>query len=108
MSAWIDVGAPAELEFRPGATVVAAGRRIALFRVGDGYRALDNPCPHAGAALADGTLLDGKVACFLHCWEFDLETGACDVGPEWNVRVYPVRERDGRLEIEVEPEVAPD
>ena len=103
MTRWVDVGDLAELEFNPGATVKVGGEWIALFKTADGYRAMDNPCPHAGAPLADGSVLDGKVVCFLHCWEFDLETGKCDVGDEWNVRVYPVRERAGRLEIEVPP-----
>lgn len=100
---WHDVGRPADLRFEPGAAVRLPDRWIAIFRTDDGYTALDNPCPHAGAPLSDGTILDGKIVCFLHCWEFDLHTGACDVGPEWNVRVYPVRLADGRLRVGVPP-----
>ncbi|MBK8097578.1 MAG: hypothetical protein IPK26_10745 [Planctomycetes bacterium] len=33
--------------------------------------------------------------CFLHCWEFDLRTGACGVGKGWDVATYPVRIVDG-------------
>ena len=73
---------------------------IAIFLVGSAWRAIDNACPHASAPLCDGTVLGGKVVCYLHCWEFDLVTGACDVGEPWNVRTWPVREVDGRLEIE--------
>ena len=101
MSRWVDVGAIAELEFQPGATVKIGENWIALFQKDGGYRAIDNVCPHAGAPLADGSVLDGKIVCFLHCWEFDLDTGACDVGAEWSVRTYPVREQDGRLSIEL-------
>ncbi|MBX3463368.1 MAG: nitrite reductase small subunit NirD [Planctomycetes bacterium] len=97
---WVDVGAIADLKFTPGAPVRIGDRWIAIFRLGGEWRAIDNQCPHASAPLCDGTVLDGKVVCYLHCWEFDLRTGACDVGPEWNVRTYPVRERDGRLEIQ--------
>jgi nitrite reductase/ring-hydroxylating ferredoxin subunit len=96
---WFDVGAPGDLKFTPGAAVKVADRWVALFAKDGGYRAIDNLCPHAGAPLCDGSVLDGKVVCFLHCWEFDLDTGACDVGPQWAVATYPVRERGGRLEV---------
>lgn len=96
---WHDLGRPEELRFAPGAAVRVADRWLGVFRLDDGYVALDNPCPHAGAPLSDGTVLDGKVVCFLHCWEFDLRTGACDVGPEWNVATHPVRLVEGRLQV---------
>jgi nitrite reductase (NADH) small subunit len=102
MTRWIDVGAIAELKFNPGAPIEVEGRRIGLFRKDGGFRAIDNLCPHAGAPLCDGSVMNGKVVCFLHCWEFDLETGACDVGKEWAVQTYPVRERDGRLEVQLD------
>ena len=44
-------------------------------------------------------MIDGKAVCYLHCWQFDLRTGACDVGKDWNVRTYPVREVEGRLQV---------
>lgn len=97
---WVDVGAVAELKFAPGCPVRLGDHWLAIFRVDDEWRAIDNNCPHASAPLCDGTVLDGKVVCYLHCWEFDLRTGACDVGPEWNVKTYPVREVDGRLQID--------
>jgi NAD(P)H-dependent nitrite reductase small subunit len=100
MTRWIDVGAITDLKFTPGAAVQVESHWIAIFRLGGEWRAIDNACPHASAPLCDGTVLDGKVVCYLHCWEFDLRTGVCDVGAQWNVRTWPVREVDGRLEIE--------
>jgi NAD(P)H-dependent nitrite reductase small subunit len=100
MSRWVDVGALAELKFAPGAPVQVDGEWLALFRLGDDVVAIDNACPHAGAPLCDGTVQDGKVVCYLHCWEFDLRTGACDVGSEWNVRTYATRIADGRVYVE--------
>jgi nitrite reductase/ring-hydroxylating ferredoxin subunit len=84
-------------------------RIVAVFRLEQQgaaaqYVAIDNACPHAGAPLCDGTVRDGKVVCFLHCWEFDLRTGACDVGPEWNVARHMVQEVGGRLEVGIEVE----
>ena len=100
MTRWVDVGAVADLKFNPGAAVAIDRHWIAVFKVGTEWCAIDNACPHASAPLCDGTVLDGKVVCFLHCWEFDLRTGVCDVGPQWNVKTWPVREVAGRLEIE--------
>lgn len=100
MSAWVDVGELATLKFSPGAPVQVDGHWLAVFRLGERLVAIDNACPHASAPLCDGTVLDGKVVCYLHCWEFDLATGACDVGAEWNVRSYAVRTVDGRVQID--------
>ena len=101
MSRWIDVGVIAEMKFAPGFPVMVEGKWIALFRLDDGYTAIDNVCPHASAPLCDGTVLDGKVVCYLHLWEFDLRTGMCDVGEQWSVQHYPTRVVEDRLEIEV-------
>ena len=96
---WVSVGRPEDLRFTPGAVVRIGNHWIAIFRLGDGYAAIDNACPHAGAPLCDGSVQDGKVACALHLWEFDLRTGACDVGKEWDVASYPVRMEGGELQI---------
>ena len=100
MCRWIDVGAISDLKFEPGTAVKVEGTWIGLFRLGEGYAAIDNLCPHAGAPLCDGTRMGDTIVCALHCWEFDLATGACEVGAEWNVRRYAVREANGRLQIE--------
>jgi nitrite reductase/ring-hydroxylating ferredoxin subunit len=94
---WHDAGRPEDLRFMPGAPLRLGDRWIAIFRIGDGYTALDNACPHAGAPLCDGRVVDGKIVCYLHLWSFDLRTGSCDVGPDWNVTIYPVRLHEGRL-----------
>ncbi|MGE3173590.1 MAG: Rieske (2Fe-2S) protein [Planctomycetota bacterium] len=105
---WVAIGRPDELQFTPGAAVRIGDHWIAVFPLqGEPDRqwvAIDNACPHAGAPLCDGAVLDGKVVCSLHLWEFDLRTGACDIGADWNVRTWPVRLRDGVLEVEVGPD----
>jgi nitrite reductase (NADH) small subunit len=98
---WVDVGSLAEMQFTPGCPVRVGEHWLAIFRLGDELVAIANACPHAGAPLCDGSVLDGKVVCYLHCWEFDLRTGACDVGKEWNVATYPVRLVDGRVQVAV-------
>ena len=58
------------------------GRRIAVFRLLDGFAAIDAHCPHAGGPLADGIVADSCVTCPLHGRRFDLATGAALNGPE--------------------------
>ena len=107
--AFVPIGKQESMRFEPGHAVRVRDRWIAVFReVGaDGREellAIDNACPHASAPLCDGAVLAGKVVCSLHLWEFDLRTGACDVGPQWNVRTYPVRVRDGEVEVDLDDE----
>jgi nitrite reductase (NADH) small subunit len=58
-----------------GRTLTVAGRRVAVFRAGSGWYALDATCPHLGGPLADGILADCRVICPLHERAFDLATG---------------------------------
>jgi nitrite reductase (NADH) small subunit len=75
---------------------------IALFRVGDELRAIDNACPHYGASLSDGWVENGVVACPWHCWQFDTATGECLSVASATVKTYPVEVRAGEVHISIE------
>lgn len=77
------------------------GREVALFRLAGHVYALDNVCPHRGAALAFGDVRGAVVYCPLHAWPFELATGRCVEVPEASVRTYPVRVEGGELELEL-------
>lgn len=64
---------------RPGRPVLleAAGRRVALVRIGDTVHALDDGCPHAGGPLSEGAVAGGTLICPYHTWMWDLATGVC-------------------------------
>ncbi len=100
MTAWHRVGAAADFadgtvrEVRVGERVYAVGRSSGeLFCV-------DDWCPHAGASLAQGMLDDGVLVCPLHGFAYDVRTGHCEDDPT-PVATFPVRERDGAVEIEL-------
>jgi len=101
MSTWVDAGPVAELNCQPGSPVHINGKWLAIFHLDDQYYATDNACPHASAPLCDGTLLEGKIICPLHLWEFDVKTGACDLGGQWDIQTYPTRVVEDRLQIEL-------
>ena len=81
---WIDIGAVEEIPLR-GARVVKIPRGcLAVFRTGaDEVFALDDRCPHKGGPLSQGLIYGKRVACPLHNWQIELESGeavAPDVG----------------------------
>jgi hemoglobin len=58
-----------------GRAVLVSGRRLAVFRAGSGWYALDARCPHLSGPLADGIVAERTVICPLHERRFDLATG---------------------------------
>jgi len=76
------------------------GKAIALFHTEGGFFATEENCLHAGGPLHEGTLAGTVVTCPWHEWQFDVATGACDLNPCVRLRTYPVRIRDGMVEIE--------
>ncbi len=100
MGRWIEVARPREIPMGTGRTVLADGRRLALFNDGGDFFAIDDTCPHRGASLGEGLLVQGKVICPWHSWIFELRTGSSPKAPEVGVGAYPTR-CDGEV-VEVE------
>ena len=96
----IRIGRASDVPMLEGRSVLVGGRRIAVFRTPEGFRALDHACPHAGGPLADGIVADRCVTCPLHGWRFDLATGHAQ-NADASVAVHDVVERDGELWLQV-------
>ncbi|MET7319027.1 Rieske 2Fe-2S domain-containing protein [Streptomyces sp. NPDC005549] len=65
---------------RPRPAVVA-GTEVVVWRTGDGAAVvMDRFCPHQGAALELGRVVDGDLRCAFHHWRFDGE-GTCVAAP---------------------------
>ena len=84
MTSWIEIGALDDIP-RLGSRVVRTPRgNIAVFRTeSDEVFALDDRCPHKGGPLSQGLIYGKRVACPLHNWQIELESGeavAPDVG----------------------------
>jgi nitrite reductase (NADH) small subunit len=99
----IRVGSVEDVPMLEGRSVSVGGRRIAVFRTPEGFRAIEGACPHAGGPLADGIVADRCVTCPLHGWRFDLDTGEAR-NADARVRTYEVLERDGELWLAVPSE----
>jgi nitrite reductase (NADH) small subunit len=102
---WVPVGRAGDVPLLEGRSVQFGAQRVAIFRLPDGWAAIQHACPHMGGPLADGIVADRCVTCPLHGWRFDLRTGA-RVGGDGAVATYDVRERDGLLELRVADEFA--
>ena len=97
---WRAVAQAADWAADGGRLVLVGARRIGIYRWQGAWYALKDICPHAGVALAKGPVADGAVMCVGHGWTFDLASGDIRKGPAgFSVATYPVRERDGTIEI---------
>ncbi|MFT4122231.1 MAG: non-heme iron oxygenase ferredoxin subunit [Microbacteriaceae bacterium] len=76
--------------------------RVAVFRVGDEYFAIEDRCSHQRAWLSEGFLEPElcAVECPIHASLFDLRTGAPSNPPAVQpVRVFPTRIVDGEVHV---------
>lgn len=68
------------------------GRRIAVYRLEDGFYAIDDICTHDGGPLAEGEVEGDEVICPRHGARFSIKTGAALTFPAVTpVDRYPVR-----------------
>ncbi|MGH7681187.1 MAG: Rieske (2Fe-2S) protein [Candidatus Eiseniibacteriota bacterium] len=67
-------------------------RKIAVYRLEDGFHAIDDICTHDGGPLADGEVDGDQVICPRHGARFSIKTGAALTFPAITpVESYPVR-----------------
>ena len=101
---WHPVAQSSDLARRPLERTVC-GRKLVVFRDREGRaQILDARCPHRGANLARGKVVDGGIECPYHGWRFDgsgrcvrIPTQPCRVPSGFSVRAYPAIESQGFL-----------
>ena len=80
--------------------VVIAGHEIALYEMDGDIFATDDVCTHAYAKLSDGWMEKGEIECPLHAGRFEIKTGKATAPPCIDdVKTYPVRLKDGEIQI---------
>ncbi|GAA2864326.1 Rieske (2Fe-2S) protein [Pseudonocardia halophobica] len=86
--------------------VEANGREIGVFNIGGRFYAMANRCPHLGAPLCEGGVVneiesavpgevrldEGRtyITCPYHNWEFDVEDGRSSWNPKLRARPFAV------------------
>lgn len=101
---WIPVGSLLDIP-RLGARVVrTADGDIAVFRTADDQvLAVRDKCPHRGGPLSQGIVYGHRVACPLHNWSVDLETGSVVAPDEGCTPRYPIRVEEGVVYLALHP-----
>jgi 3-phenylpropionate/trans-cinnamate dioxygenase ferredoxin subunit len=103
MKAWKEVAAVGEFEKTDWKLVDLGGERyIGLFKLDDGYFAIDGTCSHEKASLVLGEISDHEIMCPLHGARFDLRTGRHLSLPAVRpVASYPVKVEGDKIWIEI-------
>ncbi|MCC6626571.1 MAG: Rieske (2Fe-2S) protein [Chloroflexi bacterium] len=103
MPQWILVARVEEI--RPGRMrdyELLDGTMLGVANAGGVFHAFDATCPHKGGPLTGGRLEQGELVCPWHGYRYALATGAnLAPGDHTSVRLFPVRVRDGQVEVEI-------
>jgi len=95
---WTPIGTLADIPRLAARTVQTPLGEVAVFRTAeDEVFALINKCPHKGGPLSEGIVAGRKVACPLHNWVIDLNSGHADAPDEGCTTSVPVRLDGERL-----------
>lgn len=91
MSEFVTVAKVGAIPEGHGEAFPVGGRMVAVFHSEGSYHAIDDFCPHMGASLAGGQVVDGVVACPWHAWRFRVSDGAWCDNPRIKVDAFQVR-----------------
>jgi 3-phenylpropionate/trans-cinnamate dioxygenase ferredoxin subunit len=102
MAEWTAVAAAAELADGDMLEVDNRGEPVVIARRGGELFAFEGYCTHEECPLAEGRFVDHEVECYCHGSYFDVRTGEALVGPAVeSLQIYPVREQDGQIQVEM-------
>ena len=102
MTTWQPVAKAAEIPPERVAVFHVGDHEVAVCNVGGEFYAIDDLCTHDGGSLDQGELEDAEIECPRHGARFDLFTGQVKALPAvYPVNSYPVRVRDGVVEIDL-------
>lgn len=103
MADYITIGRANEVEEGDASAFDVEGTQVAVARVDGALYAFGDICTHQGCTLMPGGELDGiELTCGCHGSMFSIKTGEVLDGPATQpIEVYPAREMDGDIQIEV-------
>ena len=74
---------------------------IMLFNIKGKIQAWDNRCPHRGASLIDGNILDSTIQCKFHLWKFNLEDACAVENTDIKVKTFNLEVLKGDVFIDI-------
>lgn len=100
MSDWIDVVAENALEVGEHSVVDVEGVDVAVFKLEEGFYALEDMCTHDGAEIASGEIEGDEIICPRHGARFCIRTGEVKCAPAYeNIASLEVKLEDGRVKV---------
>lgn len=103
MSDWTDIGPEAAIAVGEHMLVDVGGVDVAVFRLEDGFYAIEDICTHDGTEIASGELEGDEIVCPRHGARFCVKTGAVKCAPAYeDIASYAVRVEDGRVQLAVD------
>jgi nitrite reductase (NADH) small subunit len=91
MAEFVTVGRTSDFVLGAGKMVIVDGRHVALFRLEDGFFAMDNLCLHRAGPLCDGLIVGGVVHCPWHGWSYEIRSGGLVQDPKVGVSKHHTR-----------------
>ena len=102
MSDWIDIGPESAIAVGEHLLVDVDGVDVAVFRLADGFYAIEDICSHDGTEIASGELEGDEIVCPRHGARFCVKTGAVKCAPAYeDIPVYPLKIEAGRILLAV-------
>jgi len=95
---WIEIGTLDDIPKLGARVIETKDGNIAVFRTSDDeVFALRDECPHKQGPLSQGIVHGKKVACPMHDWKINLDTGEAVAPDEGCAASYPVKNENGKL-----------
>lgn len=102
MAAFVRIASKSELPAEGEAREFTAGEKtICVANCGGTLSAMDNVCVHRGGPLGQGVVMDGKVICPWHGWQYDPKTGEAGHNPGMKVAVYRIKVEGDDVLVEI-------
>lgn len=84
------------------------GKKIVVAKTGGDTYVYPLRCPHMDEPLSTGMCDGATVTCSFHLWQWDMRTGESSGEAEIDLLLYPTKEEDGALLVDLAEELTYD
>lgn len=100
MRDWVDVGLVSEVKEKQPLHIEIDGTKIVIFKLDDGFYAIENVCTHDGGVLTGGCISNDVIICPRHGAKFSIKTGEALSAPAYEpVSTFPLRVENNILQV---------
>jgi 3-phenylpropionate/trans-cinnamate dioxygenase ferredoxin subunit len=100
LSEWVTVCDAADVLAGHPVHVEVEGTRIAVFKLPDGFYAIEDVCTHDGGQLTGGCVEGEEIICPRHGARFSIKTGEALTAPAYeSTYIFPVKIQNGAIQI---------